>query len=49
MELIEQVQLILIDLHNSVQVPELTRGEALRDQIITIAQDSVSQSARSAV
>jgi hypothetical protein len=42
MECIEQVQRILIDLYNSVQVPDLTRWKALRGQIITIAQDSVS-------
>jgi GTP-binding protein EngB required for normal cell division len=45
---IDRVQVILVEMHNSVQVPELLRWRALRDQIATIAQDLVAASAREA-
>jgi hypothetical protein len=35
-------------MHNSVKVPELLRWRALRDQIVTIAQDLVAATAKEA-
>jgi hypothetical protein len=48
MDCIAQVQRIVVEMHNAVQVPELTRWKALRDQIITIAQESVAAAAKEA-
>jgi hypothetical protein len=48
-ESIEQVQNLLVQIHNGVKVPELTRWKALRDQIVTIAQECTARSAREAI
>jgi len=45
---IDKAKHLLIDIHNSVQVPELERFTSLRDNIIAIAQDSVVQGAKEA-
>jgi hypothetical protein len=41
MECVERLQHILIEIHNSIHVPELARWNTFRDQIMTTTQESV--------
>jgi hypothetical protein len=43
MRCVERLQHILIEIHNSIHIPELARWNAFRDQIRTTAQESVSK------
>ncbi|KAH0785467.1 Dynamin central region family protein [Histomonas meleagridis] len=45
---VQEVKQALIELHNSVNVPELSRFSSLRDNIVLSAQDSVIQATQDA-
>ena len=47
-ESIEKSKAILIEIHNSLEVPELNRFTSLKENIVNIAQDVVNQCAKEA-
>lgn len=48
-ESIEKSKTILIEIHNSLEVPELNRFTSLKENIVNIAQDVVNECAKEAV